>query len=115
MSKVNDDDFSATIRGSDSCQQQKKRNLSQVLSKLITMLLTNHHVVSKYLNIFNSFNRFEVSEVNADSSEDISGLRLLMATFRQLRNPIQVLLIPITMWSGFEQGFFVADFTAVGL
>ena len=80
-----------------------------------SFVYTNHHVVSQYLNIFNSFNRFEVSEVNADSSEDISGLRLLMATFRQLRNPIQVLLIPITMWSGFEQGFFVADFTAVGL
>ena len=26
--------------------------------------------------------------------------------------PTQLLLIPITLWSGIEQGFFGADFTA---
>ncbi len=28
-------------------------------------------------------------------------------------NPIQLLLIPLTIWSGLEQGFFSADFTQV--
>ena len=43
----------------------------------------------------------------------MSGFELLIATFRHLKNPFQILLIPLTMWSGFEQGFFGADFTAV--
>ena len=30
-----------------------------------------------------------------------------------MRNPQQLLIIPITFWSGIEQGFFGADFTAV--
>jgi hypothetical protein len=30
-----------------------------------------------------------------------------------MKNRNQLLLIPITIWSGLEQGFFGADFTAV--
>ena len=36
-----------------------------------------------------------------------------MATFRQMKKKEQILVIPITFWSGIEQGFFGADFTAV--
>ncbi|KAM5163098.1 protein unc-93 homolog A [Mantella aurantiaca] len=35
----------------------------------------------------------------------------ILATFRHLQDKRQVLLIPITMWSGFEQGFLAGDFT----
>ena len=42
-----------------------------------------------------------------------SGLSLLVATFQHLKKPYQVLIIPLTMWSGVEQGFFGSDFTAV--
>jgi hypothetical protein len=42
-----------------------------------------------------------------------SGLSLLVATFKLMKNRNQLLLIPITIWSGLEQGFFGADFTAV--
>ena len=30
-----------------------------------------------------------------------------------MKNKKQLLLLPITIWSGLEQGFFGADFTAV--
>jgi hypothetical protein len=30
-----------------------------------------------------------------------------------MRNPYQLLIIPLTLWSGFEQAFLTAEFTAV--
>ncbi|XP_068088006.1 protein unc-93 homolog A-like isoform X2 [Hyperolius riggenbachi] len=35
----------------------------------------------------------------------------ILATFRQLKDNRQLLLIPLTMWSGFEQGFLAGDYT----
>ena len=42
-----------------------------------------------------------------------SGGELLISTFRHMKKKEQLLIIPITFWSGIEQGFFAADFTAV--
>eukprot|EP00090_Calanus_glacialis_P024669 TRINITY_DN3833_c0_g1_i1.p1 TRINITY_DN3833_c0_g1~~TRINITY_DN3833_c0_g1_i1.p1 ORF type:complete len:502 (-),score=112.42 TRINITY_DN3833_c0_g1_i1:104-1609(-) len=42
----------------------------------------------------------------------LSGKDLLVATFRQMKKKKQILIIPLTFWSGIEQGFFGADFTA---
>ncbi|XP_013413313.1 protein unc-93 homolog A [Lingula anatina] len=36
---------------------------------------------------------------------------LFIATFKHMRRPEQILLIPLTMYSGFEQGFLSGDFT----
>ena len=41
-------------------------------------------------------------------------MQLLGATFSHMKKPYQLLIIPLTFWSGVEQGFFGADFTAVG-
>ena len=51
----------------------------------------------------------------AEETEQLSGFQLLVATFRHLKNKNQLLVIPITIWSGIEQGFFGADFTAVSI
>ena len=48
------------------------------------------------------------------SRGELPGLKLLTATLRHLRKRKQLLLVPLTLWSGIEQGFFGADFTAVG-
>ena len=40
-------------------------------------------------------------------------MQLLGATFSHMKKPYQLLIIPLTFWSGVEQGFFGADFTAV--
>ena len=42
-----------------------------------------------------------------------SAKNLIFATFDQMKNPTQLLLIPLTVWSGMEQGFFSSDYTAV--
>ena len=52
----------------------------------------------------------------ADSSgqkkEDKSNLTLFIATFKHMSKPYQLLIIPLTIWSGLEQGFFLSDYTA---
>lgn len=47
-----------------------------------------------------------------DDDDSLSGISLLVATFRHMAHPYQLLIIPLTLWSGFEQAFFGADFTA---
>ncbi|KAF2352018.1 Ion channel regulatory protein UNC-93 [Trinorchestia longiramus] len=46
------------------------------------------------------------------SSTGRSVLQQLGATFHHLRHPYQLLIIPLTFWSGLEQAFLSADFTA---
>ncbi|XP_037772643.1 LOW QUALITY PROTEIN: UNC93-like protein [Penaeus monodon] len=46
------------------------------------------------------------------ASQEKSGLVLVAATFNQLRHPYQLLIIPLTIWSGVEQAFLGADYTA---
>ncbi|XP_047502870.1 UNC93-like protein isoform X3 [Penaeus chinensis] len=46
------------------------------------------------------------------SSTGKSGLELLIATFSHMRHPYQLLIIPLTIWSGVEQAFIGADYTA---
>ena len=48
-----------------------------------------------------------------EGKEKLSGKQLLVATFRHMKKKNQILIIPLTFWSGIEQGFFGADFTAV--
>ncbi|XP_076370742.1 protein unc-93 homolog A-like [Tachypleus tridentatus] len=38
-------------------------------------------------------------------------LGLLVATFRHLKNPYQILIVPITIFSGLEQAFVIGDYT----
>lgn len=39
----------------------------------------------------------------------------MIATAFHCRKPYQLLIIPLTIWSGIEQAFLGADFTAVGI
>ena len=66
--------------------------------------------------IFCIFRFGEDESKRTDSSgmnkDDKSNLTLLMATFKHMTKPYQLLIIPLTIWSGLEQGFFLSDFTA---
>ncbi|XP_066987251.1 LOW QUALITY PROTEIN: protein unc-93 homolog A-like [Macrobrachium rosenbergii] len=54
-----------------------------------------------------------LSRFTSDSSEESeSSLKLLVATFNHMRHPYQLLIIPLTIWSGIEQAFLSTDFTA---
>jgi len=55
--------------------------------------------------------RFGVTDEKKDKAK-LSGIQLLVATFKQMIRKEQLLIIPLTFWSGIEQGFFGADFTA---
>merc|ERR1711892_499472 len=47
-----------------------------------------------------------------EGKEKLSGKQLLVASFGHMKKKNQILIIPLTFWSGVEQGFFGADFTA---
>lgn len=44
--------------------------------------------------------------------QDKTNLSLLIATFKHIAKPYQLCIIPLTIWSGLEKGFFLSDFTA---
>jgi predicted MFS family arabinose efflux permease len=54
--------------------------------------------------------RYGEKERTGESSK-LSGYQLLTATGRQMIKPYQLLIIPLTIWSGMEQGYFSADYT----
>ena len=66
---------------------------------------------------------FRLGDVNDNEEKSIQKVseraetpgcfELLIVTAKQMRKKKQFLLIPLTIWSGLEQGFFGADFTAV--
>ena len=65
-------------------------------------------------NLQNYFSFFRYGEADREAGkEKRSGLQLLVATFKHMTKPYQLLIIPLTFWSGVEQGFFGADYTAV--
>jgi len=47
-----------------------------------------------------------------EKKEKLSGCQLLVATFKHMAKPYQGLILPLTIWSGVEQGFFFSDYTA---
>ena len=49
---------------------------------------------------------------DGQKKEKATGIQLLVATFKHMKKPYQILVIPLTIWSGFEQGFFASDYTA---
>lgn len=42
-----------------------------------------------------------------------SAWRMLIDTFQQMKNPYQLLIIPLTIWTGSSMAFGLADFTYV--
>ena len=58
-------------------------------------------------------NEEKSSQKESERAETPGCFELLIVTTKQMRKKKQFLLIPLTIWSGLEQGFFGADFTAV--
>ena len=67
-----------------------------------------------YISVIITFPRFGEDE-RKEGKEKLTGTQLLVATFRHMKKKNQILIIPLTFWSGVEQGFFGADFTAVSI
>ncbi len=63
---------------------------------------------------FFSIRFYTEGEDEKDKKAAKTALDLIKATFNHVKNNTnQQLLILLTIWSGLEQGFFGADFTAV--
>ena len=62
------------------------------------------------------FSRYGESDRDKNKGKQ-GGLQLVAATFKHMfeRRGYQLMIIPLTFWSGVEQGFFGADFTAVSI
>ena len=69
------------------------------------------HSLSPSLTVY-LFSRYGEAD-REEKKEKRTGIQLLVATFKHMKKPYQLLIIPLTFWSGVEQGFFGADFTAV--
>ena len=55
----------------------------------------------------------EIIAATEDESSSPNWRNFLVATFQQMRNTNQLLIISLTIWSGFENAFISADFTFV--
>ena len=54
------------------------------------------------------------SEKNPDNGTvEKSGWEMLIATFSHMKNTYQILLIPLTLFTGIQSAFLTADFTEV--
>lgn len=56
---------------------------------------------------------FRYNKDRQGSGSGLSGLKMLAVTLKHLRNPYQILILPITMFIGAEQAFIAADYSAV--
>ena len=68
--------------------------------------------VAIFLDPLSKFVGIDRADSDGRKKEDKTALTLVIATSRQMIKPIQLLIIPLTIWSGIEQGFFLSDFTA---
>lgn len=64
------------------------------------------------VQLYNVLCRYGEKERSGATSQ-LQGTDLMVATFRHMKKPYQLLMIPLTIWSGMEQGFFNAEYTAV--
>ncbi|XP_042862812.1 UNC93-like protein isoform X2 [Penaeus japonicus] len=65
-------------------------------------------IILIFVDPLKSFGEDEENDANSGKS----GLQLLVASFNHMRHPYQLLIIPLTIWSGVEQAFIGADYTA---
>ena len=94
------------------------------LNEVVTVLLrfsSRSQTVGTYLNQIRKsnsiyFSRYGESDRDKNKGKQ-GGLQLVAATFKHMfeRRGYQLMIIPLTFWSGVEQGFFGADFTAVSI
>ena len=112
-------DISASIKDMDMLKEEEdlpNSNFETDITKIyiIAAIYLACSIAAALLVAFfvDPLSRFESTDERRDRGPS-TGVQLLVATFRQMMKKEQILVIPITFWSGIEQGFFGADFTAV--
>jgi len=119
---ISDEEMAATC-GSSYCPAQldasgdedENDNFNTDMTKIYTIAgiflgcsFTAAVIIAIFVDPLTRFGEDERQEGKAS----LTGKDLLIATFRHMKKKKQILIIPLTFWSGIEQGFFGADFTA---
>jgi len=99
--EVNEDKFSVT--------KQQRYILAGVY--LICSVLSAV-IVALFVDPLSKYGENERSGSDGKKKDKLSGSQLLVATFKHMKKPYQLLVIPLTLWSGVEQGFLASDYTA---
>jgi len=69
-------------------------------------------IVSLFVDPLSRYGENDRAGSDGKQKDKATGIQLLIATFKHMKKPYQILVIPLTIWSGFEQGFFASDYTA---
>jgi len=101
-------DDNSTDDGSDDNFQTDKSSIYTLAGIYLACSLCAALVLAVFLDPLTRFGE----EDRKKGKQQLTGMQLLVATFRHMKNKKQLLIIPLTIWSGIEQGFFGADFTA---
>merc|ERR1711936_1566305 len=97
----NDDNFSITLE-----QRYILAGVYLICSVLSAI------IVCIFVDPLSRYGENDRSGSDGKKKDKLSGLQLLVATFKHMLKPYQLLVIPLTFWSGVEQGFFLSDYTA---
>ncbi|KAB7500967.1 hypothetical protein Anas_12189 [Armadillidium nasatum] len=92
-------------------EKSEDRNKIIIMSFYLFMLLysisVNYCFICGPVEQCSLLNIEEKIDLNSKSRKE-----LLVATFSQMQKVNQILIIPLTMWSGYEQAFLQADYTS---
>ncbi|XP_076353991.1 protein unc-93 homolog A-like [Tachypleus tridentatus] len=111
MYLVNDSDASLAFCGSDFCNQVESPNLVRPEDTKVYMLIGIYLASAVCGAILIGLFLDPLKREFQEFDEKLTGVRLLLATLKHLRNPYQIVIIPLTIYSGLEQAFFLSDYT----
>ncbi|CAL4185761.1 unnamed protein product, partial [Meganyctiphanes norvegica] len=99
------------LTAANSTNDNLNRPSDEKIYTMVTIFLISGLLAPLIIAIFvDPLSKLNKSDVESPGGK--SGLNLLFATFQNWRHPYQLLIIPLTVFSGLEQGFLTADFNS---
>ncbi|XP_071443973.1 UNC93-like protein [Hetaerina americana] len=99
---------SAATESNDNLERPPDSEIFEISAIYLTCVVIAVAIIAIFLD---PLSRYGEKQRSKDPAGEMTGLQLMAATAFQLKNPYQMLLIPITVWIGMEQAFIGADFT----
>ncbi|XP_013773994.1 protein unc-93 homolog A-like [Limulus polyphemus] len=109
--QVNSQDFNSLLCGSNFCNQIESELFKQPEDWKVYMLIGIYLASALCGAILTGLFLDPLERESVYFEKKLTGVRLLLATLKHLKNPRQLLLIPLTVYSGLEQAFFLSDYT----
>ncbi|XP_013794921.1 protein unc-93 homolog A-like [Limulus polyphemus] len=111
MYLVNDSDASLSFCGSNFCNQVQSPNLVRPEDTKVYMLIGIYLASAIFGAILLELFLDPLKREFVEFDKKLTGVRLLLATLKHLKNPCQIVIIPLTIYSGLEQAFFLSEYT----